>query len=212
VDAPKSGRIPTCLPRLLSQSGSTRGRWIVSPQQPEDSEIDMSEFGRMLLDASESELQEVVDEALRLFSTPRIELLRECKALVDARLAAEPESRVFSISNPHVIRLRQWREVSERLAAEINFRSGRSTKNASVRLAENPVRPGAQKDPAVAARRTLVRQNAGIPDKELCDLLDREEIRPPRSWQEAGSPTWVGAWRTRQRQIHVIFSKDRKPR
>ena len=183
----------------------------MSPQQPEDSEIDMSEFGRMLLDASESDLQEVVDAALRLFSTPKVELLRECKALVDARLAAEPESRVFSISDPHVIRLRQWREISERLAAEINFRSGRSTKNASVRLAENPVRPGALRDPAVAARRTVVRQNTSIPDKELCDLLDRAAIRPPRRWLEAGFPTWAEAWRTRQRQIHEIFSKDRKP-
>ena len=181
-------------------------------EQPENSEREADHFERWLLEAPESELQECIDTSLQSFSTPvlSLELLRECKARIDARLAAEPDKTVVCMSDPHEVRLRYWCTIAERLEAEINFRCMRLAQNASVRLVKNPGRPGAAKDPAVAARRTIVRQNVGLSCKDLCALLDREGISLPIPWREAGLKTWVEASHTRQRQIQVIFSKDRK--
>lgn len=179
--------------------------------QAEDPEAKASLFRRFLIEASESELQELIDDAPQLFSNQPLALLRELKALVDARLGAEPDTKVFSLSDTHVVRLRCWDRIADRLEAEIKWRSGGSAPNASGRLAESPARPGAEREHAVAARRTIVRQNPGVPHKELCKLLDHESIRLPKRWPEEGFRTWTDAWRTRRRRIHVIFSKDRKP-
>jgi len=181
------------------------------PQEQPKSLDGADQFERWLLEAPEPDLQECIDTSLQSFSTPSlsIELLRECKARIDARLAAEPDKKVFCMSDPHEVRLNYWRTIAERLEAEINFRCARLAQNATKRLVKNPVRPGAGKEPAVAARRTVVRQNPGLPGKELCELLDHKGIHLPKRWPEAGFKTWVEAWRERQRQIQVIFSKDR---
>ena len=181
-------------------------------QRPEDPETNadlFDLFDRWLLDAPESELQELIDNSPHWFSTQPLEVLREYKARVDARLAAEPDKKVFSMSDPHEVRLLYWDKIADRLEAEINYRSLRSVASTSGGNAGTRVHPGAKEDPTVAARRTIVRQNPGLPDKELCQLLDHEGIRLPKDWPEAGFKTWTEAYRSRNRRIHVIFSKDR---
>jgi hypothetical protein len=136
-------------------------------------------------------------------------LLHECKLRVDARLAAEPDTNVFSTSDSHIVRVVNWHRISDRLQAEINIRSTKSAASTSGKAALNAVRPGAKEDPVVAARRVIVRQNDDLSDKDLCAVLDREKIGVPTDWHQDGFKTWVEAWRARQRRIHVIFSKDR---
>jgi SRSO17 transposase len=167
-------------------------------------------YDRLLIESSTDDLRLIIDEAPKLFSTKSLASLQAFKYAVDARLTAEPETRAFSMSDPHEIRLRYWRDIADRLQAEISWRSRQANQNASTPAGQNPSRPGAGKEPAVAARRTIVRKNRGIPDEELCEYLDREETRLPKGWHEAGFKTWREAWHSRRRHIHVIFSKDRK--
>ena len=95
-------------------------------QQPETPMTDGERFDDWLIKATEHEFEEFVAEGPKEFSTLPLELLRECKARVDARIAAEPETRVFSISDSHVVRLRYWDKIADRLEAEINWRSQKS--------------------------------------------------------------------------------------
>jgi hypothetical protein len=81
----------------------------------------LREFDRRLLEASEAEFREFIEEAQSL-STLGLELLLKGKELVDARVAAEPESKVFSLNDRDVVRMRYWVKISERFGAEINFR------------------------------------------------------------------------------------------
>lgn len=97
-------------------------------QQPETSKTDGERFDDWLIKATEHEFEEFVAEGPKEFSTLPLELLRECKARVDARIVAEPETRVFSISDPHVVRLRYWNKIADRLEAEINWRSSKIAK------------------------------------------------------------------------------------
>jgi hypothetical protein len=182
----------------------------VSQEQPEDLETRASLFGRLLIEGTESELQEFIAVAEQELSTQPMELLVRCKVLVDARLAAEPERKITYMDDPHQIRVRYWNTIADRLGAEIKFRTAGSSQNAPTRRGKNKARRGPEKDPAVAGRRLLVQQNADLSAKELCELLDRERILPPPDWQLAGLNTWVEAWRKRKSNVQVIFSKDRK--
>jgi hypothetical protein len=184
-------------------------RWLVTDEQRETTETPGEAFDRGLIEDPLAELEEFIAGAPQLLSTKPLEFLRDCKARVDARLNAEPVRRVY-MGRPHEIRVIRWREIADRLEAEINWRTARETQNASGHH-RKALRRGAQKEPAVAARRTIVRQNAEVTDKELCQILDRENIALPRRWEGAGFKTWSTAWTARQREIHVIFSKDRKP-
>lgn len=175
-------------------------------------------FDRILLEASEFDLQELVENAPRWFADHPLELLREYKFLVDTRLGAEPETKVFYRDDPHEVRVRYWHRIADRLAAEINLRSSRETQNGQGAMATRPQHEdiskfaksaGATKDHGVAARRVLVSNNRDASDHELCEILDRERISLPRRWSERGFKGWAHAWSKQKRQIHVIFSKDR---
>jgi hypothetical protein len=174
-------------------------------------ETDGEFFDCWLLEAEPSEFEEFLAEAPKFLKTKPMEFVRDCKARVDARIAAEPDKKVFSMSGPHEVRLLYWDKIAERFQAEINLRSIRPVQSVSAQPVEHSTRPGAQKDHVVAARRTIVRQNPGITDKELCQILDRKNIALPKGWPEAGLKTWSEAWCTRRRNIHVIFAKNRKP-
>jgi hypothetical protein len=182
----------------------------MSQQQPEDPEITASFFGSWLLEASESQLQEFIDMAPQWLSNQPLALLSEFKALVNARLAAEPKKKVILSSNPHDVRVSYWEEIAKKFEAEINYRSIRSEENATEEAANNRLRPGAKEDPTVAARRTIVRQNTDVSDEELCHTLDYAKIGVPIRWKDAGVETWATAWAKHKRRIHVLFSKDRK--
>jgi hypothetical protein len=185
------------------------GGGLVSEQQPEDLETRVREFGRFLTEGTESELQEFIDEAPPELPDQPMELLVGFKALVDARLAAEPERKIIYRDDPHQIRLRHWNTIADRLEAEINFRTGRSPQNAPARLTKSQGRRGPEKDHEVAGRRVLVRQNTDLSDKELCELLDRRGVSVPKGWPEEGRKNWTEAYLSRSKRIHVIFSKDR---
>jgi hypothetical protein len=139
----------------------------VPEEHPENLETQASAFDQMLVEASEPELQEVIDQAPQLFRTQPLAHLLKCKALVDGRLAAEPEENAISMSDPHQIRLLQWEKIADRLGAEINFRASTAAPKPSGGIASSSVRRGAARDPMVAARRTIVRNHAGIEDKDL---------------------------------------------
>jgi hypothetical protein len=167
-------------------------------KQPETPETDaelVEHFDRWLVEASPSDFEEFITQAPQGFRTKSLEFLRELKARVDARLAAEPVNWVFSMSDPHEIRVSYWYKIADRFEAEINFHSIVSPQDASGSVADKPFRPGAERQPMVAARRIIVLQNHGISDHELCELLDRERIPPPKGWPEAGFKTWVDAYR-----------------
>ncbi len=184
----------------------------MSRDQPESFKIQADIFDSWLLDASETDFEEFIEKASTWLREFAPELLHECKSRVDARLAAEPDTKVFTLSDPPIVRQRYWHTVADRLQAEINIRSLSSGTSTSRNPALNLVRPGAKQDPGVASRRVIVRQNNDLSDKDLCELLDRQAIGVPIDWLDKGAKTWVEAWRTRKRQIHVIFSKDRRSR
>jgi hypothetical protein len=106
----------------------------MSDHQPETPDTDpelLREFDRILIEAPLAELEEFIAEAPQLLALsarpPKsLEFLRNCKARVDARLSAEQEQNVFSMSDPHQIRIRCWEDIAGRFEAEINFRSGKS--------------------------------------------------------------------------------------
>jgi hypothetical protein len=191
----------------------------MTQRQRELPEIDGEGFDGWLIAAPLADLEEFIREAPQALAAKPLDFLSDFKARVDARLAAEPHKRAFSMSDPHEIRVLRWMKIAEKFAAEIAWRTARSTEGMSeqhedrkVRTAvrDKPTRSGPQKDHWVSARRTVVYQNGGIPDKELCGILDREKIPLPKGWLEAGYKTWSDAWRDRKSRIHVIFSRDRK--
>jgi hypothetical protein len=191
----------------------------VTQRQPELPEIDGDGFDIWLIQAGLEELEEFIVEAPQALSAKPVDFLRDFKARVDARLAAEPHKRVFSGSDPHEIRVFLWMRIAERFDAEINWRTARSTEGMPEQLEDRkvraavhnkPSRSGAQKDHWVAARRIIVCQNRGVPDQELCEILDREKIPLPKDWLDDGYKTWLDAWRERKSNIQVLFSKHRR--
>jgi hypothetical protein len=97
----------------------------VAREQPESTETLGEAFDRWLIEAPVAELEDFIAEAAQLLSSKPLkplEFLRDCKARVDARLAAEPETKVFSMSH----RIRCWEEIAERFEAEINWRTAQA--------------------------------------------------------------------------------------
>jgi hypothetical protein len=70
--------------------------------------------------------------------------------------------------------------------------------------------PSKKRDPEVAKRRALVKSNAGVSVRELCEIFDREKVPVPAIWQAAGHKTWIEAHRKYPTRIKVIVSKDRR--
>jgi hypothetical protein len=96
---------------------------VMSDDQPESFNADADQFERWLLVETESGFQEFIEQALSLLAHFTPELLCECKSRVDARLAAEPDTNVFSVSDPHIVRVVYWHRIADSLQAEINIRS-----------------------------------------------------------------------------------------
>jgi hypothetical protein len=176
----------------------------VTDEPAESLKMDPDRFDPWLLEAPEAEFQEFVDQLHTLSD----ELLNECKSRIDARLAAEPQTHVFSLGDRHIIREHWWNKISGRLDAELKFR--RSVSKGPTKIIGKTSMPGARLDHVAASRRVLIQNNPGLSDRELCELLDREKIDVPAKWKVAGPNTWIAAWPTRKTQIHVIFSKDRR--
>jgi hypothetical protein len=190
----------------------------MTERQPELPEIDGEGFDRWLIKASLVDLEEFIAEAPQALPDKPVDFLRDLKERVDKRLAARPHTRFFSMSDPQEIRVVYWMKIADMFEAEINCRTARSTEGMPEQLEDGKVRTavrdkpscsGAQKDHWVSARRTFLRQNRGVPDQELCEMLDREEMPLPKSYSEAGYKTWSDAWRERKSRIQVMFSKDR---
>jgi hypothetical protein len=182
----------------------------MSQQRPDGPDLDAELLDQGLVKESIGELEQFIDDLPQALADKPLEFLLDCKRRVDARIDAEPNKAVFNMSSPHGRRVRCWLDIRDRLVAEINWqRSQQAKESASRPRDKKSLRPGAEKQHAVSARRTIVKQNRGVPDKELCEILDREFIRLPKGWTEAGFKTWVEAWREREQKIHVIFSKDR---
>jgi hypothetical protein len=177
------------------------------PDEPSEMPL-LEAFDHWLVEASPSDFEDFISQAPQRLRHMTPELLREHKAWVDARLTAEPESRVFG-GEPHDIRVGYWGRIADRFQAEINWRNAQTTQIASARD-KKALRPGAQKDHTVAARRVIVRQNLDVSDREVCEILDRERISLPKDWPDDGYKTWLAAWDERKERIQVIFSKDRK--
>jgi hypothetical protein len=66
-------------------------------------------------------------------------------------------------------------------------------------------------DPEVAKRRSLVRSNPNTAAHELCAILDRNGVRVPFKWQDAGFNEWTKAYKNPEyrSRIDVLVSKDR---
>jgi hypothetical protein len=97
----------------------------------------------------------------------------------------------LSIGTPNLSRRK--RSTSQRKAKPIPRRRGSRT----------PV-------PEVAARRSIVKRNPGVPAIGLCELFDADKIPLPRQQREAG--TWVRAYRTRAHRhaIETLIYRDRR--
>jgi hypothetical protein len=141
-------------------------------QQPETGETPGEAFDRWLIEALPADFEEFLAEAPQLLAKKPVEFLRDCKARVDARLAAEPEKNVFSISGPHEVRLLYWDKIADRLEAEINWLSGKSADTAG-----NSVRSTRGGDPEVAKRRSIVKANRAKSAEELCKRFDFDSVR-----------------------------------
>src|SRR5438046_746426 len=120
-------------------------RWFMarSKQKPQ-AKADL--FDQALLEASEPDLQDLVENAPRWFADQPLELLREYKFRVDTRLGAEPDTKVFYRDDPHEVRVRYWHRIADRLGAEINLRSSRKARNCQEVMTEKPRSAGAPKD------------------------------------------------------------------
>jgi hypothetical protein len=145
-------------------------------------------FDPWLLEATVAEFQEFVDRLHALSD----ELLNECKSRIDARLAAEPQTRVFSLGDRRIIREHWWNHISDRLEAELKFR--RSVSKGATKTIGKASVPGAKLDHVAASRRVLVQNNPDLSARELCGLLDREKIDVPAKWKIAGAIS-VGAFK-----------------
>jgi hypothetical protein len=176
----------------------------VADELAESLKMDPDSFDPWLLEAPVAEFQEFIDRLHTLSD----ELLNECKSRIDARLAAEPQTHVFSLGDRNIIREHWWNHISDRLGAELKFRHSVS-KGPTKTIGKTSV-PGARLDHVAASRRVLVQNNPDLSARELGELLDREKIDVPAKWKIAGTKTWVEAWPTREKQIQVIFSKDRR--
>lgn len=177
-------------------------------QQPETGETLGEAFDRWLIEASPADFEQFLAEAPQLLSTKPVEFLRDCKARVDARLAAEPEKRVFSMSGPHEVRLVYWDKIAERLEAEINWRSRKSPGRPA-----NSVRSARGDDPEVAKRRSIVKANRPQSAKELCKLFDFHAVCLPRDWQDGFAvKSWVDAYNNQnlKHSIQSLISRDKK--
>jgi hypothetical protein len=201
VDAANGGRIPARLPTFL-QIGMPRGRWLVSQQKPEDPEITPNFFGKWLLEASEAQLQEFVENAPQWLSIQPLALLRDFKALVDVRLAAEPRKKVTFASNPQDVRVSYWGEIANRLAAEINCRLGKSAE-----VGEELVHPKRHTAPDIAKRRAIVKANSSKSAQDLCRLFDLHNV--PVIWDE--NLSWAEAYLNLKyrHSIQSLISRDR---
>lgn len=83
-----------------------------------------------------------------------------------------------------------------------------NTKHGKLRASKT----GANDDPEVAKRRSLLRANPGVSAQEMCGIFDRERVPLPSKWQEAGLRSWIEANKKPQyrRRIQVLISKDRQ--
>jgi len=175
-------------------------------QKEETPETDAELFDRWLIEAPTSEFEEFIADAPRLLGTKDLEFLRRCKAQVNARLAAEPNKTVFSLADPHEIRVNCWYQIDERLEAEINFRTGRS--NAKV-AASQSTRSG---DPEVAKRRSIVKGNCTKSAKELCKLFDFQGVPLPSNWEDEFSvKSWKEAYLNKNltHAIQSLIGRDK---
>lgn len=169
---------------------------------------DGERFDQWLIEAPESDFEEFVVEGPKELSGLSLELLRECKARVSARLDAEPEKKVFCMSDPHQIRLRYWYQIDERLEAEINWRSGKSAQAAKVSV--KSARGG---DPEVAKRRSIVKGNRTKSAEDLCKVFDLEGVPLPRNWEDDFSvKSWTDARRDPKlrHMIQSLICRDKK--
>jgi hypothetical protein len=184
-----------------------RRRWPV-PRQRTATPKNIASFDRWLVEADEFEFEAFLAQTPKEFSRFSFELLRECKARVDARLAAEPETRVFSISDPHVVRLRYWYKIADRFAAEINLRSGKSAKATEDSASLFSHSPDYRAVTIRGKKFTLTAQQAsmieilheaykcGNPDVSIADILERLEKNSSR-WQD----TWKSSLDARKALI-----------
>jgi hypothetical protein len=112
----------------------------------------IARFDRWLVDAVQSDFEEFLAATPKELGALSLELLRKMKARVDKRLAAEPDKNVFNPADPHDMRLSNWEKVSERLGAQINFRSGKSAK------AGEESKPNARADGGPGNREAVLRR------------------------------------------------------
>jgi len=134
---------------------------------------------------------------------------KELKQL--APVTAEPDTRAFSMSDPHEIRLRLWHDIADRLEAEINRRRRKSRK--STEAVGNSVQPSRTPDPEVAKRRSIVKSNSTKSAAELCKLFDYHNVLTLASWEaEASVKGWAEAYRNRKLRpsIQSLITRDKK--
>jgi hypothetical protein len=178
----------------------------MTQRQPELPEIDGEGFDRWLMEALPENLREFIAELPQALSDRSLDFLHDFKRRVDARLAAEPHNRFFSMSDPHEIRVHCWTKIAERFQAEIDLRSGKS---ASAVRGESEVRG---EDPEVAKRRSIVRKNRTKSSQELCRLFDFDRVLLPRDWQgEFPVKSWDEAYRNEglRHRIHSLINRDK---
>jgi len=70
----------------------------------------------------------------------------------------------------------------------------------------------AKYDPEVKKRSVLVRNNPGIPAREMCEIFDRMRVPLPSKWEGAGFRSWVRAFSdpNYKPRIDVIISKHKR--
>jgi len=179
----------------------------MADEQPETAETLGKVFDDWLIMAPTHEFEEFIAKAPQELSTMPMEFLRDHKARVDARLAAEPVKTVF-MSDPHEIRVRYWHEISERFGAEINWRSGKSAE-----VGGHSVRSTRGDDPEVAKRRSIVKTNRTKKAEELCKLFDFNNVCLPRDWEDGFAvKSWVDAYNNPKlkHSILSLISRDKK--
>ena len=171
-------------------------------QKDETPETDGELFDRLLIEAPTSEFEEFIANAPDWLRTKSMEFLRECKTRVDARIAAEPNKMVFSLANPHEVRVNCWYQIAERLEAEITFRTGKSNAKVAALLS---TRSG---DPEIAKRRSIVKANRTKSAKELRKLFDFQGVPLPSNWE---AESWTEAYlnKTLRHTIQSLISRDK---
>jgi hypothetical protein len=166
------------------------------------------EFDRVLLKAEASEFENLITDLPQLLRSKSNEFLRICKSLVDARLKAEPVKNVFSLSDPHEIRVGYWCKIAERFEAEINFRPG-----PSAMASQNPKGATRGSDPEVAKRRSIVEANLTKSAHDLWKHFDLHQVPLPREWQDEFSvKSWPDAYDCQElrHRVEALVSRDKK--